>query len=92
MLQLHPWKTGIALALTVAIGYTVCTVIYGFAPEEGMNFLNALFHGLDFRKLGALTAFTFSMFFYPLIVFLVWGFAVGALYGWLHNLLHGGDR
>jgi len=33
--------------------------------------------------------FTFLMFVYPLVVFVVWGFAVGALFAWLHNALHG---
>jgi hypothetical protein len=32
------------------------------------------------------------MFFYPLVVLVLWGFLVGALYAWLHNLLDGGTR
>lgn len=35
-------------------------------PERGIDFLNALFHGLDFRKLGAPLPFTALMFVYPL--------------------------
>jgi len=92
MSTMNPSKTGSVLGLTIAIAYTACAVIYALAPERGIDFLNALFHGLDFRKLGTPTAFTFLMFLYPLIVFLVWGFVVGALFAWLHNLMHKSER
>jgi len=92
MTAMNPSRTGSVLALTLAIAYTACAVIYALAPERGIDFLNALFHGLDFRKLGTPTEFTFLMFVYPLIVFLVWGFAVGALYAWLHNLMYRSGR
>jgi hypothetical protein len=75
--------------VTLAISYTVCAVAYALTPERGIDFLNALFHGLDFRKLGAPMPFTFLMFVYPLVVFVVWGFAVGTLFAWLDNALHG---
>ena len=84
-----PWRTGVALAVTLAISYTVCAVAYALMPERGIDFLNALFHGLDFRKLGTPMPFTFAMLVYPLVVFVVWGFAVGTLFTWLHNVLHG---
>jgi len=92
MASMNPWKTGVTLALTLAISYTVCAGAYALAPERGIDFLNALFHGLDFRKLVTAGPFTFLMFAYPLFVFVVWGFLVGALYAWLHNLLHGGGN
>jgi hypothetical protein len=88
-----PWRTGATLALTLVITYTVCALAYALAPERGIDFLNALFHGLDFHKLGTPMPFTFLMFVYPLFVFVVWGFAVGTLYAWLHHVLHrGGGR
>ena len=89
MAMKSPWRTGITLSVTVAITYTVCAQVYALMPERGIDFLNALFHGLDFSKLGAPMPFTFLMFVYPLVVFMVWGFAVGALYAWLHRGLHG---
>ncbi len=84
-----PWGIGVTMALTVAIGYTVCTLAYAWMPERGIDFLNALSHGLDFRKLGAPAPLTLMMFVYPLVVLAVWGFAVGTLFGWLHDRLHG---
>jgi hypothetical protein len=67
-------------------------LIYALAPERGIDFMNAISHGLDFRKLGTPAPFTFLMFFYPLVVLVIWGFLVGALYAWLRNLLHGESR
>lgn len=86
-----PWRIGVTTALTLAIAYTVCTVAYALMPERVIDFFNALFHGLDFRKLGAPAPLTLMMFVYPLVVFVVWGFGVGTLFGWLHNALHGGN-
>lgn len=85
MTTTNPWRTGAALAVTMTITYTVCALGYALVPERGIDVLNALFHGLDFRKLQTPTPFTFLMFAYPLLVFVVWGFAVGALFAWLHN-------
>ena len=82
------WRSGTTLSVTVAFMYTFCALVYALMPERGIDFLNALFHGLDFRKLGAPMPFTFLMFVYPLIVFVVWGFAAGALYAWLRRALH----
>ncbi|MFZ5874899.1 MAG: DUF5676 family membrane protein [Nitrospirota bacterium] len=84
-----PWKTGAALALTMTITYTVCALLYALAPARGIDFLNALFHGLDFHKLETSTPFTFLMFAYPLVVFVVWGFAVGTLFAWFRNAFQG---
>jgi hypothetical protein len=76
------------LAVTLTITYTVCAIAYALMPERGIDFLNALFHGLDFHKLGTPMPFTFLMFVYPLVVFVIWAFAVGTLYAWLYNVLH----
>ena len=40
------WHTGRSLAITMAISYTVCALLYRLWPEQGVAFLNALFHGL----------------------------------------------
>lgn len=92
MTTTNPWRTGAALAVTMTITYTVCALGYALVPERGIDVLNALFHGLDFRKLQTPTPFTFLMFAYPLLVFVVWGFAVGALFAWLHNALQARAR
>jgi hypothetical protein len=76
----------------MAFSYFVCAILYGLWPEQGILFLNSLFHGLDFHKLATPKPFTFAMFLYPLLVLMVWGFLVGTVFAWLHNLLQGNRR
>ena len=79
-------RAGIALALTVGIGYSSCALIFWLWPEAAATFMNGLFHGLDFRKLqSGPTLFSFGTFLYTLVMMLVWAFALGAIYGWLQN-------
>ncbi|MBS2132102.1 hypothetical protein KEX41_28355 (plasmid) [Burkholderia thailandensis] len=83
------WKSGVALALTLATAYTICAALYAAWPALGIDFLNALFHGLDFRKLDSGEPFSVRMFVYPFLVFSAWGFAVGTLFAWIADLLYG---
>lgn len=87
-----PWKTGLALALTMAISYTVCALLYALWPAQGIAFLNALFHGLDFSRLQVAQAYSFATFFGPLLVLSLWGLLVGSLFAWLYGKLHGKPR
>jgi len=82
---MKPLQTGLALSVTVAIFYSLCTLIEVFLPEQFMGFMNALFHGLDFRMLRTPEPYRWQAFFYALIVMAVWAFAVGAFFAWLHN-------
>lgn len=84
-----PWKTGIALALTMAISYTVCALLYALWPTQGIAFLNALFHGLDFSRLQAPQEYGVTTFVGPLLVLTVWGAIVGTLFAWLSGKLQG---
>jgi hypothetical protein len=92
MIRMNPWRTGVALSLTVAIAYAVCAALYALWPSQGVDLLNAIFHGLDFHKLEPSQSFTFLMFLYPLVIFVIWGFAVGTLFAWLHHLVQREDR
>ncbi len=77
-------RTGIALAITVGVAYALCSLIFWIWPEASAGFMNALFHGLDFRKLqSGAELFNFGAFTYALIVMVVWAFVVGTLFGWL---------
>ena len=79
-------RTGIALAITVGIGYSACAVAFWYWPEAAMSFMNGLFHGLDFRKLqSGPVLFSFGSFLYALVAMMVWAFALGAIYAWLQN-------
>ena len=46
-----PLKLGGTLAVTVAVGYALCTVVFAIFPNSAANFMTALFHGMDFRVL-----------------------------------------
>ena len=84
MSNVRPWKFGAVLAATVAIGYSLCTAMFWVAPDSAANFMNALFHGLDFRRLAAgPELFTFGSFLYGLAVLSAWAFMLGTLFGLL---------
>ncbi|TWC59887.1 hypothetical protein FBY04_102171 [Pseudomonas sp. SJZ080] len=68
-----PWKTGISLALTMAVSYTICALLYALWPTQGIAFLSALFHGLDFGRLQAPQDYSVATFVGPLLVLSVWG-------------------
>jgi hypothetical protein len=80
--------TGVALAITVGIGYTACALAFRAAPDAAMTFMNALFHGLDFRRLQSGPApFDFSSFSFALFVAVAWAFVLGAVFGWIVDRL-----
>jgi large-conductance mechanosensitive channel len=75
---------GVALAITVGIGYAACALAFRAAPDAAMTFMNALFHGLDFRRLQSGPApFDFSSFSLALFVAVVWAFVFGTVFGWI---------
>jgi hypothetical protein len=81
--------TGLALAVTVGIGYAPCALAFRIWPEGAMSFMNSLFHGLDFSKLrGGAALFDFGTFFFALAVSMVWAFLLGTLFGWIVDRLH----
>lgn len=83
MRAVNPIHTGTALAVTVAVGYTACTLAFWKWPDAAASFMNALFHGLDFRRLQSGPAlFTYGSFLFALAVAVVWAFVLGVLYGW----------
>lgn len=81
-------KLGGALAITVGIGYALCTIVFWLFPEAAANFMNALFHGLDFRPLAVAGAFTFASFAYGLAVLVIWAFFLGSIFGWVAERFH----
>ena len=80
--------TGVALAITVGIGYAACALVFRAAPDAAITFMNALFHGLDFRKLQSGPAlFDLGSFFLALLGIVVWAFVLGAVFGWITDRL-----
>jgi hypothetical protein len=88
MNRIHPARTGAAVAITIVIGYALCTLVFVVFPDSSVAFLNSLFHGLDFRKLQpAAGGFSAAGFGAVLAVWAIYGFLLGALYGWVSNRL-----
>lgn len=86
---MKPLHTGLSLSITVAIFYSLCTVIEVTWPVQFMGFMNALFHGLDFSDLSTSEPFSWASYFYALVVLAVWAFAIGVMFAWLYNTFSG---
>lgn len=84
---MKPLQTGVALSVTVGLFYSICTLIEALWPSQFVGFMNALFHGLDFRVLLAVPAHPWRDYLYALVVLMVWAFAVGAFFASLHSAL-----
>ena len=92
MRTLVPWRVGATFALTVMVGYAVCTVIWVLFREPSMAFVNALFHGLDFRRLYVGGAFAVGGWIFAFAVLSAWAFLIGALFAQVHNWLTPPER
>lgn len=80
----HPaLSTGIALAVTVAVFYALCTLVWVAAPEPFLGFMNNLFHGMDFSSLLTAAPFSWGGFVEALLVMSLWAFLAGTFFGWL---------
>jgi len=78
-------RTGLALAVTVALFYALCTLVWLAAPGPFMNFMNSLFHGLDFTPLLKEPGFTWGGFLGAVAALFAWAFLAGTFFGWLHR-------
>jgi hypothetical protein len=84
------FRTGLAFSITVGIGYAACSLLFWLMPEAAVKFMNALFHGLDFRRLQfAGPGFSFGGFAFGLAVMVAWTFLLGTLFAWLHARMSG---
>lgn len=78
-----PVTLAAAFALTVGIGYSLCTLAFWASPAATASFMTALFHGLDFTPLAKEGAFTVGSFIFALTVLMAWAFAFAACFGLL---------
>ena len=84
---MSPLRTGIALAITVALFYALCTVAWALAPEPFFELVDNLFHGLDLSGLARTRPFAWSGFVVVLVVLGAWALGAGAFFAWLSNRL-----
>jgi hypothetical protein len=84
---MKPLHTGLALSATVALFYSLCVLIEVLLPVQFMGFMNALFHGLDFRILQSAEPYRWQAYVYALVKMAVWAFAIGVFFAWLSNAI-----
>jgi hypothetical protein len=87
MTRLDPWRFGAVVAITVVVSYTLCTLFWFAFNEPSIDSLNALFHGMDFRRIHTTAAFSLGDFGGVLAVFAVWGYTTGVIYAVVRNVL-----
>ena len=80
-------RTGAAFAVTVAVFYALCTVVWVVAPGPFLGFMNNLFHGMDFTPLMQAPGFSWGGFVEALVVLTVWAFLAGTFFEWLRHRL-----
>jgi len=85
MNKLSPWRFGAVLSMTVIINYVLCTMFWYAFKQPSFKFLNALFHGMDFKAIYVSTAFSFANSLYVLIVLSVWAYVLGVIYAYIRN-------
>ena len=82
-----PLRTGVALAVTVAVFYVLCTLVWLAVPGSFLNFMNGLFHGMDFTPLMRPAPFAWGGFVEAVVVMTVWSFLAGSFFAWLRRRL-----
>lgn len=92
MNKLNPWIFGAVISITVVINYILCTIFWYAFTGPSIDFLNGLFHGMEFRKIYAATPFSAGTFAYVLVVFAVWSYVLGTIYAMVRNLLLSGSK
>ncbi len=80
-------RTGVALSVTVAVFYALCTLVWLVAPGPFVGFMNSLFHAMDFTPLLKDAAFSWGGFIESLLVMSVWAFLAGTFFEWLRHRL-----
>ena len=82
-----PFRTGIALAVTVGVFYALCALVWALAPGPFIGFMNSLFHGMDFTSMVQPRPFAWQAFLTALLVLFAWALFAGSFFAWLHNRL-----
>ncbi|CAJ0784300.1 DUF5676 family membrane protein [Ralstonia chuxiongensis] len=78
-------RTSVTFAVTVMLFYGLCTLIWFVFPEPFMNFMNTLFHGLDFNRLQSEPA-TVGGTVYAGAILGIWAFLAALFFSWLNQL------
>lgn len=84
---MKPFRTGLALSITVGLFYAVCTLVWAQAPGPFLGFMNNLFHGMDFTPMVKPRPFAWQGFVAALVILSAWALLMGAFFAALLNRL-----
>lgn len=79
----HP--TGLALALTSGIVYSLCALAVRLWPVQTLRFFNDWFHGVDISTIFTAKYLTFGVFVRGLVEILFFVYLAGLLYAYVYN-------
>ncbi|MGC5887500.1 DUF5676 family membrane protein [Ralstonia pseudosolanacearum] len=79
---MKPLKTGVTFAITVMLFYALCAIVWFTLPEPFMQFMKALFHGIDFSSLQSGNA-TIVGTVYADAILGIWAFLAATFFAWL---------
>lgn len=82
-----PLRTGISLAITVGLVYSLCALIWALAPGPSISLMNDMFHGMDFSSMVQAKSFAFTGFLTSLFVLSAGALLAGGFFSWLLNRL-----
>ncbi|WP_342114537.1 DUF5676 family membrane protein [Pseudoduganella sp. OTU4001] len=89
---MKPVASGCALALTVLLFYSLCTVAALWWPDAFVAFVSDLFHGMDFARLMPGQGYNWRSYFSAAWVMGLWAFAMGFTFTWLARKFGGGGH
>lgn len=75
-----PLRSGVSLAITVGLFYSLCALIWALAPGPFISLMNNLFHGMDFSSMVQPKLFAFTGFLTSLFVLSGWALLAGGLH------------
>jgi hypothetical protein len=78
-----PLRTGLALAITVAVFYALCALVWAVAPGPFLSFMNSLFHGMDFSSMVQPGSFSLAGFLTATVVLALWALGAGTSFAWV---------
>lgn len=86
-MELNKKKFALAAAGTMGIAYVVCIVAVAVAPELALKLLGWVAHIVNTEKFAGDVELTLGGAALGLIQVLVYAYAVGWIFAWMHNRL-----
>jgi len=82
-MKLNVNTVGLTTGIVAGIASIVCAILFWIAPAFTLNLFGSLFHGIDLSKIT--TTLSFGRFSLGLIVSVILGYLVGALFAFVYN-------